>query len=749
MNAYNIAAPEDIAKKYGGNKKKIQQAAAQGLINPTEAVMAGMFIDRMRNAAAQEQAQQPTVAEQVMNPQPQMPPQGMAATPQAQQMPQQAQMGAPMQRMAMGGGVNSIPFDEGDYAEGGIVGFNRGDAVRAEFEALGRRRDDLKKALVELENRPFYMGSEKQSLQNQLAAVERRIAQGPSFAETPIEPVERNYPDVQQAPGQLGFQLPAAPAAPAAPRSDSTQYPADTVSGRQYPDVQQAPGQLSFELPGPQGSPAEANAYTSGSGLAGTQEAKDFGVDAVPLTTAQQEMADQQLRLSQKRANAPLIPAFLTDAYDAVAGRNVVGSDDYVRTQGTADMNALTRTAAEKEPSDGLMGLVNQGIDFIRGKGEELGRAVAQRDRSEAGVAEAEANLKAVQDQVAQREAGLIPTMRGPTAEDIQTTLPDQVAATEDTAKTLAGTDDTTTDTTTKGDVDKTAGMEDQNIIDPFSEEAAKTEAGSFLKEVTDIMGTSEKGEFRKEMEDLVKNRGERLKSAKKEAFNMALLQAGLGLLGQQGGQTALQALGKAALPATKQYASAVKDAKKEDKELLKLGLAMEQMDAKELAATKRTVAQLYGQRANAMLNAAVSTANNVRTTQASIQVGMASAAARRDQARATNLLTNATKLISAQSPAMTRIESIQGKLVDLRNDIYGKQQGMQLEADKLKLRKNPDDDELAAKIAATEADLEKRYLAESKGLRATLDKAEAYLNQIQSQIASVGAGDIANFRVK
>ena len=110
-------------------------------------------------------------------------------------------------------------------------------------------------------------------------------------------------------------------------------------------------------------------------------------------------------------------------------------------------------------------------------------------------------------------------------------------------------------------------------------------------------MEPAEKGEFRKEMEALVKDRGKRLKSAKKEAFSMALLQAGLGMLGQGGGQTALQALGKAALPATKQYASAIKDAKKEDRELLQLGLSMEQMDAKELAATKRAVAQLYGKR--------------------------------------------------------------------------------------------------------------------------------------------------------
>ena len=56
MRAYNITAPEEIAKEYGGNKRKIQQAASQGIISPTEAVMAGMFIDRM-HAAAQEQAQ--------------------------------------------------------------------------------------------------------------------------------------------------------------------------------------------------------------------------------------------------------------------------------------------------------------------------------------------------------------------------------------------------------------------------------------------------------------------------------------------------------------------------------------------------------------------------------------------------------------------------------------------------------------------------------------------------------------------
>ena len=59
----SITAPEEIAKKYGGNKRKIQQAAAQGLIDPTSAVLAGMFVDRMRGAAQQEQAQQTSTSQ--------------------------------------------------------------------------------------------------------------------------------------------------------------------------------------------------------------------------------------------------------------------------------------------------------------------------------------------------------------------------------------------------------------------------------------------------------------------------------------------------------------------------------------------------------------------------------------------------------------------------------------------------------------------------------------------------------------
>ena len=71
---FSLQAPEAIAKKYGGNKQKIAQAAQNGLLDPTAAVMAGMFIDRMRSAQTTEQGPQPTVAQQVLSPQPAPPP---------------------------------------------------------------------------------------------------------------------------------------------------------------------------------------------------------------------------------------------------------------------------------------------------------------------------------------------------------------------------------------------------------------------------------------------------------------------------------------------------------------------------------------------------------------------------------------------------------------------------------------------------------------------------------------------------
>lgn len=153
---------KDVAEKYGGNKQKIAEAAALGALGPEGpllALAAGQYIDRMRAAQMQEQVPQQTVAQQVFNPQPQMPPQGAPAmppqglgalAPQGEApipeapMPQMP-MEAPVEEVPMGmamGGVAGLPvpddmfdeptnggFDDG-YAGGGLVAFAGGGSSR-------------------------------------------------------------------------------------------------------------------------------------------------------------------------------------------------------------------------------------------------------------------------------------------------------------------------------------------------------------------------------------------------------------------------------------------------------------------------------------------------------------------------------------------------------------------------------------------------------------------------------------------
>lgn len=158
---YNIQSPEGIAKEYAGNKQRIAQATQMGLLDPTAAVLAGMFIDRMRMAQSQEQVPQQTVAQQVLTPQPQMPQQpagaGLGATPQAAQLaaaypadgqpPPVPGPSMPQQPvMAAEGGLLALPLDDGmfesQYAGGGIVAFARGsdEGVVDERERARLRR---------------------------------------------------------------------------------------------------------------------------------------------------------------------------------------------------------------------------------------------------------------------------------------------------------------------------------------------------------------------------------------------------------------------------------------------------------------------------------------------------------------------------------------------------------------------------------------------------------------------------------
>jgi hypothetical protein len=144
---FSLQAPESIAKEYGGNKQKIAQAASMGLVDPTAAVLAGMFIDRMRSAQMTEQGPPQTVAQQVFQPPVQpmpAPPMGGAPgmAPPPPQMPGAPGMAPPPPQMpgAPGmaeGGLAALPvpddmFEEtDDYASGGIVAFAEAGAVNA------------------------------------------------------------------------------------------------------------------------------------------------------------------------------------------------------------------------------------------------------------------------------------------------------------------------------------------------------------------------------------------------------------------------------------------------------------------------------------------------------------------------------------------------------------------------------------------------------------------------------------------
>lgn len=147
---YILEKPAEIAQEYGGNKQKIAAAAQRGIIDPTAAVLAGMFIDQMRTAAAQEQVPNQTVAQQVFAPPaPQTPPAGLGATAPAQQMamaapPMQppatplAQPPAPMPAPGMAdGGLASLPVPDSlyddSYAGGGVVAFSNAGSVSDPF----------------------------------------------------------------------------------------------------------------------------------------------------------------------------------------------------------------------------------------------------------------------------------------------------------------------------------------------------------------------------------------------------------------------------------------------------------------------------------------------------------------------------------------------------------------------------------------------------------------------------------------
>jgi hypothetical protein len=190
---YNLQAPEDIAKEYGGNKQKIAKAAQMGLLDPTAAVLAGMFIDRMRGAQEQEQVPQQTVAQQTFAPTPpapapapapmQGPQQALGATPQAPQMAAMQQQMAPRPGVR---GMDRIPVNPDmmpSAAGGGLVAFVNPQTL-AQRQLAERKR--ARQALIDpyapvmpdapqLRGTDFDLGA---STQDYLAALQGMMPEG-------------------------------------------------------------------------------------------------------------------------------------------------------------------------------------------------------------------------------------------------------------------------------------------------------------------------------------------------------------------------------------------------------------------------------------------------------------------------------------------------------------------------------------------------------------------------------------------
>lgn len=487
MEPFNITAPEDIAKEYGGDKRRIAQAAQMGMIDPTSAVMAGMFIDRMRSAATAEQAPQQTVAQATFAPkQPMQPPApgGLGSTPQAAQMgapmPQQPMPQQPMPQMAEGGLLMlSLPDD--DYAAGGLVSFSDG----------GDQRRAQQRALIEVVQSP------------NTTPEQRRMA---------LLELER-----------LAKEAPAVP--PASSRVD--------------PDV---------------------------AGLA--------GISAPPQTgmTAGLQQGDVLNQGMETFAESPALPT----------GREGNRFDTGTLTEEEAKRIAAARAIPDQGDVFGAVGteVSEAGLGSIApGRAEpaiDMGRPSSEFDRR-----------GSLAEQIARMQALSPPSSGGRRITD-PAEIERLIASTQAPAATPAAIPAATQAAT------PAAPVVPEPV--PETEMSLSDEFTAFQDQMKDVMPKNEYGEYRQKFEQMMKDTKGTMERGRKDAFNMALLQAGLGMLAQQGGQTALQALGKAALPATKQYMDTVKDLKKEDQELLKLGLGLEKMDTEERNATFRTMANLFGQ---------------------------------------------------------------------------------------------------------------------------------------------------------
>jgi hypothetical protein len=221
---FGLQSPEFIAKEYGGNKQKIASAAQMGMIDPTSAVLAGMFIDRMRSAQMLEQGPQQTIAQQVLTPQPapqpSAPPMGGPAPAPMAAPPMGGPAPAPQGPLQMAsGGLTTLPvpdhmFDEPAYGGGGIVAFAKGDEVESsdpyhpalsqfpQFSILRSAEDRIRESLEQLDTETLLRLLEEGQYPQKLVreAIANKRGEQPLSApqEPPIRsPTQGDFPQLQ------------------------------------------------------------------------------------------------------------------------------------------------------------------------------------------------------------------------------------------------------------------------------------------------------------------------------------------------------------------------------------------------------------------------------------------------------------------------------------------------------------------------------------------------------------------------
>jgi hypothetical protein len=438
---FSLQSPEAIAKEYGGNKLKIAQAAQNGLVDPTAAVLAGMFIDRMRSAAAQEQVPQQTVAQQVLGPQtpppPQMPqamsPMGGPGMPPPGGMPPQGGMGMPppqpqpqqppMPMMSAGGvAMLDVPDDLYEYGGGGLVAFQRGDSVVDERERARLKRemlvrfkdnpevmrrleglsaDEMRQVLGEVQVSPVSLANlqaEDTTPQREMFSPEAnsaidRIASGESrsILQAPQAPQEAPAPTAQ-------------PVAMQAPQAEPVPAPAQGLAA-----LAGAAGMT--PLANAVAAPTEAvenTAAQSPEGLLALQEYRDQIKALMPAKTEEDKVREQYYKDAPERNAA----RGKEDFWNAVTqfGFNLAGTKSPYFMQaagqaGTATMPFITESMKGRRTAEEAA-IKARGDISREGRAEEMKaveQAIAMRDKE---------LTRQTQREVAETSAGKLTDMR-------------------------------------------------------------------------------------------------------------------------------------------------------------------------------------------------------------------------------------------------------------------------------------------------------------------------------------------------